>query len=133
VSSYFCSYFCRFFGGCPHIAHIDYPKPNNTSTFPKLTALSLSNVFHEENQPCHLVLKDKSIPITVNLTKYDAPEQRYCPAQVYEIVEDVDGKPRLQINAANCLHCKSCDIKAPLQNITWKPPEGGGEPNYSGM
>jgi len=113
--------------------HIDYAGPDNTTTFPKLTALSLSNVFHEENQPCHLVLKDKRIPITVNLTKYDAPEQRYCPAQVYEIVKDENGNPRLQINAANCLHCKSCDIKDPTQNITWKPPEGGGGPNYSGM
>jgi len=112
---------------------IAYPKADGKVTFPKLTALSLSNVFHEENQPCHLILTNKDAPITVNLKYYDAPEQRYCPANVYEIVADKDGKAQLQINASNCLHCKSCDIKDPTQNITWQPPEGGGGPNYSGM
>jgi len=112
---------------------IAYSKADSMVTFPKLTALSLSNVFHEENQPCHLVLADKNVPIDVNLKYYDAPEQRYCPANVYEIVTDKDGKARLQINGSNCLHCKSCDIKDPTQNITWQPPEGGGGPNYSGM
>ena len=116
-----------------HYQAIRYPKPDGIVTFPKLTALSLSNVFHEENQPCHLVLIDQKIPIAVNLARYDAPEQRYCPANVYEIVTDAKQQPCLQINAANCLHCKTCDIKDPTQNITWQPPEGGGGPNYSGM
>lgn len=111
---------------------IDYPKPDNQLTFDRLTSVYLSNTHHEENQPCHLQLAAEKIAITVNLTEYAAPETRYCPAQVYEIVEK-DGQPRLQINAANCLHCKACDIKDPTQNIKWVPPESGGGPCYSNM
>lgn len=110
---------------------INYPKPDNQVTFDLPSSLYLSNTFHEENQPCHLQLKDKSIPIEYNLPKYDAPEQRYCPAGVYEILKQ--DNLRLQINAQNCLHCKTCDIKDPLQNINWVPPEGGGGPNYEEM
>ena len=106
---------------------IQYPKPDGKITFNKLAALQLSNTNHEENQPPHLKLKNPNIPITINLALYDAPEQRYCPAQVYEILYDSEGKnPRLQINAVNCIHCKTCDIKDPTQNIDWIPPEGGG-------
>ena len=93
----------------------------------------LSNTNHEEDQPVHLTLRDPSVPIRVNLKIYDAPEQRYCPAGVYEIVAAPTGEPRLQINAQNCVHCKTCDIKDPNQNITWVPPEGGGGPNYPNM
>jgi electron-transferring-flavoprotein dehydrogenase len=94
----------------------------------------ISNTNHEENQPPHLTLKDADVPIAVNLATYGAPEQRYCPAQVYEIVRDDDGlNPRLQINAQNCVHCKTCDIKDPTQNIVWVAPEGGGGPNYPNM
>ena len=94
----------------------------------------LSNTGHEEDQPCHLTLKDPAVAITLNLARYDAPEQRYCPAGVYEILrDDASGEPRLQINAANCLHCKTCDIKDPTQNIVWRAPEGGGGPNYPNM
>ena len=94
----------------------------------------ISNTNHEENQPAHLTLKDPSVPIAVNLAHYDAPEQRYCPAGVYEIVRDREqGAPRLQINAQNCVHCKTCDIKDPTQNINWVVPEGGGGPNYPNM
>ena len=101
-------------------------------SFYKLSNLSYSFTRHEEEQPVHLHLKDKKAPIEVNLAKYDAPEQRYCPANVYEIV--TDGKsPRLQINAQNCIHCKTCDIKDPGQNIHWVVPEGGGGPNYPDM
>ena len=92
----------------------------------------LSNTNHEEDQPVHLTLKDAEVPITVNLALYDGPEQRYCPAGVYEIVEE-GGSPRLQINAQNCVHCKTCDIKDPTQNINWVVPEGGGGPNYPNM
>jgi electron-transferring-flavoprotein dehydrogenase len=92
----------------------------------------LSNTNHEEDQPSHLVLKDPSIPLKVNLPEYDGPEQRYCPAGVYEYVADGDGKQRLQINAQNCVHCKTCDIKDPTQNIEWVTPQGGGGPNYPG-
>ena len=95
--------------------------------------MHLSNTGHEEDQPCHLKLTDPSIPIEHNLPKYAEPAQRYCPAGVYEVVEDNDGKPRFQINFANCVHCKTCDIKDPSQNITWVPPEGGGGPKYSAM
>ena len=114
---------------CPKI---DYPKPDGVLTFDRLSSVFLSNTNHEEEQPCHLQLKDASIPITVNLAKYDAPEQRYCPAGVYEIVHEEAG-PRLQINAQNCVHCKTCDIKDPTQNIVWVTPEGGGGPNYPNM
>lgn len=111
---------------------IAYPKPDNTITFDRLSSIFLSNVQHEEDQPCHLKLKDSVIPININLALYDAPEQRYCPAGVYEIIGDT-GNERLQINAPNCIHCKACDIKDPTQNINWQPPEGGGGPNYIGM
>jgi len=112
---------------------IEYPKPDGKVSFDKLSSVYLSNTNHEENQPCHLTLKDPRIPITVNLPEYDAPEQRYCPAGVYEIVRDGDGAARLQINAQNCVHCKTCDIKDPTQNINWVVPEGGGGPNYPNM
>ena len=113
---------------------INYPRPDGEVTFDRLSSVYISNTNHEENQPPHLTLKDASVPITVNLEKYDAPEQRYCPAQVYEIVRDDDGaNPRLQINAQNCVHCKTCDIKDPTQNIVWVAPEGGGGPNYPNM
>jgi electron-transferring-flavoprotein dehydrogenase len=112
---------------------IEYPKPDGKVSFDKLSSVYLSNTNHEENQPCHLTLKDPSIPITVNLKDYDAPEQRYCPAGVYEIVREAGGAPRLQINAQNCVHCKTCDIKDPTQNINWVVPEGGGGPNYPNM
>ena len=92
----------------------------------------LTNTYHEEDQPCHLTLKDASIPIAVNLPKFDEPAQRYCPAGVYEIVEESTG-PRFQINAQNCIHCKTCDIKDPAQNINWVVPEGTGGPNYGNM
>jgi len=112
---------------------IAYPKPDNVLTFDKLTSLQFSGVYHEDSEPVHLILHNKKIPIQVNLKKYAAPETRYCPANVYEIVQDTQGKPHLQINAQNCIHCKTCDIKDPLQNITWLPPQGGEGPNYSGM
>ena len=113
---------------------IDYPKPDGVITFDKLTSVSFSATNHEEDQPVHLTLKDDSVPVSVNLAEYDAPEQRYCPAGVYEIVRDDDGSnPRLQINAQNCVHCKTCDIKDPTQNIVWVTPEGGGGPNYPNM
>jgi len=113
---------------------IDYPKPDGVVSFDRLSSVFLSATNHEENQPVHLQLKDPSIPIDVNLALYDAPEQRYCPAGVYEFVRDVDGlNPRLQINAQNCVHCKTCDIKDPTQNINWVVPEGGGGPNYPNM
>lgn len=111
---------------------IHYPKPDGVITFDKLSSVYLSNTNHEENQPCHLRLKDASVPIAVNLARFDAPEQRYCPAGVYEIVTE-NSQPRLQINAQNCVHCKACDIKDPTQNIVWTVPEGGGGPNYQGM
>jgi electron-transferring-flavoprotein dehydrogenase len=113
---------------------IDYPKPDGVVTFDRLSSVFLSNTNHEEDQPVHLRLKDENVPIAVNLEKYDAPEQRYCPAGVYEIIRDADeSNPRLQINAQNCLHCKTCDIKDPTQNIHWVVPEGGGGPNYPNM
>lgn len=115
---------------CEHIA---YPKPDGVVSFDRLSSLYLSNVNHEENQPCHLQIKDMNTPIAVNLALYDAPEQRYCPAGVYEIIQSENGQPKLQINAQNCIHCKTCDIKDPTQNIRWVPPEGGGGPNYGGM
>ena len=115
-----------------HYAPIAYPKPDGKLTFDRLSSVFVSNTNHEEDQPVHLTLKDAEVPITVNLALYDAPEQRYCPAGVYEIVEEA-GSPRLQINAQNCVHCKTCDIKDPTQNINWVVPEGGGGPNYPNM
>ncbi len=113
---------------------IDYPKPDGTLTFDRLTSVSLSNTNHEEDQPVHLRLTETSVAVDHNLALYDAPEQRYCPAGVYEIVREEDGSnPRLQINAQNCVHCKTCDIKDPTQNINWTVPEGGGGPNYPNM
>jgi electron-transferring-flavoprotein dehydrogenase len=113
---------------------IDYPKPDGRITFDRLSSVFISNTNHEEDQPSHLRLKDASVPVNVNLELYDAPEQRYCPAGVYEIVRDAQGlNPRLQINAQNCVHCKTCDIKDPTQNIDWVVPEGGGGPNYPNM
>lgn len=114
-------------------APIQYPKPDGVLTFDRLSSVFLSNTNHEENQRCHLQLRDESIPITVNLARYGAPETRYCPAGVYEILGEEEGSPRLQINAQNCLHCKTCDIKDPTQNIHWTVPEGGGGPNYPNM
>ena len=111
---------------------IAYPKPDGVLTFDRLSSVAASNVAHEEDQPAHLTLKDPAIPITVNLARYDAPETRYCPAGVYEIVTEGQN-PRLQINAQNCVHCKTCDIKDPTQNIHWVVPEGGGGPNYPNM
>ena len=111
---------------------IDYPKPDGVLTFDRLSSVFLSSTNHEEDQPCHLRLADAGVPITVNLAAYDAPEQRYCPAGVYEIVREQTG-PRLQINAQNCVHCKTCDIKDPTQNITWVTPQGGEGPIYNGM
>lgn len=112
---------------------IDYPKPDGVISFDRLTSVFLSNTNHEEDQPIHLTLKDADVPIRVNLALYDAPEQRYCPAGVYEIVDTDTATPRLQINAQNCVHCKTCDIKDPIQNINWVVPEGGGGPNYPNM
>jgi electron-transferring-flavoprotein dehydrogenase len=112
---------------------IEYPKPDGVLTFDRLSSVFLSNTNHEENQPAHLKLRDPALAIEVNLRLYDAPEQRYCPAGVYEIVRDEAGTPRLQINAQNCVHCKTCDIKDPRQNIDWVVPEGGGGPNYVNM
>ncbi len=111
---------------------IAYPKPDGVLTFDRLSSVFLSGTNHEEDQPVHLVLADPSIPIQQNLPVYAEPAQRYCPAAVYEVVMD-GGAPRFQINAQNCVHCKTCDIKDPAQNITWVPPEGGGGPNYAGM
>ena len=116
---------------CPGI---DYPKPDGEVTFDRLSSVFLSNTNHEEDQPVHLTLKDESVPPSRStLAEYDAPEQRYCPAGVYEIVGQDDEEPRLQINAQNCVHCKTCDIKDPGQNINWVVPEGGGGPNYPNM
>ena len=112
---------------------IDYPKPDGVLTFDRLSSVFISNTNHEEDQPVHLTLKDQDIPTTINLPVYAGPEQRYCPAGVYEFVEDGNGEPRLQINAQNCVHCKTCDIKDPTQNINWVTPEGGGGPNYPNM
>jgi electron-transferring-flavoprotein dehydrogenase len=113
---------------------IAYPKPDGVITFDRLSSVFISNTNHTEDQPSHLTLKDPAVPIRINLELYDAPEQRYCPAGVYEIVRDAKGaNPRLQINAQNCVHCKTCDIKDPTQNIVWVAPEGGGGPNYPNM
>ena len=105
-------------------------------TFDKPSSVYVSSTNHEENQPVHLTLKDDSVPVAINLAKYDGPEQRFCPAGVYEYIDDEDagkGVQKLQINAQNCVHCKTCDIKDPTQNINWVVPEGGGGPNYPNM
>ncbi|MBP6250314.1 MAG: electron transfer flavoprotein-ubiquinone oxidoreductase [Leptothrix sp. (in: Bacteria)] len=115
---------------CPKI---DYPKPDGQISFDRLGSVFISNTNHEENQPAHLTLKDAGKPVIVNLAQYAGPEFRYCPAGVYEFMKNEDGSDRLQINAQNCLHCKTCDIKDPTQNIVWVTPEGGGGPNYAGM
>ncbi|MGF6507963.1 electron transfer flavoprotein-ubiquinone oxidoreductase [Paraburkholderia sp. 32] len=112
---------------------IDYPKPDGKLTFDRLSSVYISNTNHEENQPAHLTLKDPSVPVGVNLEIYAGPEARFCPAGVYEYVKDDEGADRLQINAQNCVHCKTCDIKDPTQNIVWVAPEGGGGPNYTSM
>jgi len=112
---------------------INYPKPDNKLTFDRLTSVFLSNTNHEEDQPCHLTLKNPDIPISHNLPLFDEPAQRYCPAGVYEVVDNADGSKRFQINAQNCVHCKTCDIKDPTQNIVWITPEGAGGPNYPNM
>jgi electron-transferring-flavoprotein dehydrogenase len=113
---------------------IAYPKPDGRISFDRLGSVFISNTNHEENQPSHLRLLDPEKAIAVNYALYDSPEQRYCPAGVYEILTEPDGsKPRLQINAQNCVHCKTCDIKDPTQNIDWVVPEGGGGPNYPNM
>ncbi len=114
-------------------APIAYPKPDGKLSFDRLSSVFISNTNHEENQPAHLTLKNSSVPVATNLAKYGGPESRYCPAGVYEFVKNEDGSDRLQINAQNCVHCKTCDIKDPTQNIVWITPEGGGGPNYVGM
>ncbi len=114
---------------CPRIS---YPKPDGLISFDKLSSVYLSNTNHEEDQPCHLTLRDTAAPVAINFARYDGPEQRFCPAGVYEFVEE-GNETRLQINAANCVHCKTCDIKDPTQNIVWVVPEGGGGPNYPNM
>ncbi|MFP5398879.1 MAG: FAD-dependent oxidoreductase [Gammaproteobacteria bacterium] len=117
-------------GQCERIA---YPRPDGVITFDRLSSVFISNTNHEENQPAHLTLKDAGVPVAVNLATYAGPEARYCPAGVYEFVGVDEGAPRLVINAQNCVHCKTCDIKDPTQNIVWVTPEGGGGPNYAGM
>jgi electron-transferring-flavoprotein dehydrogenase len=112
---------------------IAYPKPDGVISFDRLSSVFVSNTNHEENQPAHLTLKDATVPVSTNLARYAGPEGRYCPAGVYEFVKNEDGSDRLQINAQNCVHCKTCDIKDPTQNIVWVTPEGGGGPNYVGM
>jgi electron-transferring-flavoprotein dehydrogenase len=112
---------------------IAYPKPDGKLTFDRLSSVFISNTNHGEDQPAHLTLKDAGVPVSINLATYDGPEARYCPAGVYEYVKKDDGSDRLQINAQNCVHCKTCDIKDPTQNIVWVTPEGGGGPNYAGM
>jgi electron-transferring-flavoprotein dehydrogenase len=115
---------------CPQIT---YPKPDGVFTFDRLSSVFISNTNHGEHQPAHLTLKDAGVPVSINLAKFAGPESRYCPAGVYEFVKNADDSYRLQINAQNCVHCKTCDIKDPTQNIVWVAPEGGGGPNYSGM
>jgi electron-transferring-flavoprotein dehydrogenase len=112
---------------------IAYPKPDGVISFDRLSSVALSFTNHEEDQPCHLQLKDPSVPVAINLARFAGPEARFCPAGVYEFLGHEEGEPRLQINAQNCVHCKTCDIKDPTQNITWVTPEGGGGPNYPNM
>jgi electron-transferring-flavoprotein dehydrogenase len=112
---------------------IAYPKPDGKLTFDRLSSVFISNTNHAEDQPAHLTLKDASVPVKVNLAQFAGPESRYCPAGVYEFVKNDDNTDRLQINAQNCVHCKTCDIKDPTQNIVWVTPEGGGGPNYTNM
>jgi len=112
---------------------IDYPRPDGTLSFDRLTNVSFSATNHEESQPCHLHLADPDVPIKVNLPEFDEPAQRYCPAGVYEVVEEEGKDPRFVINFQNCVHCKTCDIKDPSQNITWVTPQGGDGPNYPNM
>ena len=119
-------------GKASRFKHIDYPKPDGTISFDRLTNVAYSATNHEESQPCHLRLADPTVPLRVNLPDYDEPAQRYCPAGVYEVLEG-DGGPRFQINFQNCVHCKTCDIKDPSQNITWVTPQGGDGPNYPNM
>jgi len=114
------------------VAEINYPKPDSVLSFDKLSSVFLSNTNHAEEQPCHLLLADKSIPLTVNMKKYAEPAQRYCPAGVYEVEATAEGD-KFVINSQNCIHCKTCDIKDPSQNITWVTPEGTGGPNYPNM
>jgi electron-transferring-flavoprotein dehydrogenase len=117
-----------------HFAPIDYPRPDGVLSFDRLTNVAFSFTNHDESQPCHLVLKDPRIPVDINLPRFAEPAQRYCPAGVYEIVRDEDGaNPRFVINFQNCVHCKTCDIKDPLQNIVWTTPQGGDGPNYPNM
>jgi electron-transferring-flavoprotein dehydrogenase len=115
------------------VEKIRYPKPDGVLTFDRLSSVFVGNVNHEENQPAHLTLQDAGVPVAINLARYAGPESRYCPAGVYEYLGVEEGQPRLQINAQNCVHCKTCDIKDPTQNIVWVTPEGGGGPNYAGM
>jgi len=112
---------------------IDYPKPDGVLSFDRLTNLAYSGTNHDPDQPGHLRLTDPSIPIAINLAKYAEPAQRYCPAGVYEVIAEPGKEPRFQINFQNCVHCKTCDIKDPSQNITWVTPQGGGGPNYPNM
>jgi electron-transferring-flavoprotein dehydrogenase len=112
---------------------IDYPKPDGKLSFDRLTNVAFSFTNHAEEQPAHLQLKDASVPISVNLPKYDEPAQRYCPAGVYEVVREEGKDPRFVVNFQNCVHCKTCDIKDPSQNITWVTPQGGDGPNYPNM
>jgi electron-transferring-flavoprotein dehydrogenase len=112
---------------------IEYRKPDNIVSFDKTSSVFMSNTNHEEDQPCHLTLTDPELPITFTLGEYDEPAQRYCPAGVYEVIGNEDGSDRFQINAQNCVHCKTCDIKEPSQNINWVVPEGAGGPNYPNM
>ncbi|KRO91177.1 MAG: hypothetical protein ABS24_04865 [SAR92 bacterium BACL26 MAG-121220-bin70] len=112
---------------------IDYKKPDNLISFDKASSVFMSNTNHEEDQPCHLRLTDPQLPISFTLGEYDEPAQRYCPVGVYEVVKNDDGSDRFQINAQNCVHCKTCDIKEPSQNINWVVPEGAGGPNYPNM
>jgi len=112
---------------------ITYEPPDNVVTFDRASSIHLASIEHREDQPCHLLLADASIPIASNLPRFQEPAQRYCPAGVYEIVQDDQGNPQFRINAGNCIHCKTCDIKDPAQNIRWVPPEGGSGPNYGGL
>ncbi len=115
-----------------NVPNISYPKPDGVLSFDKPSSVYLSGTQHEENQPCHLQLLDVNVVTDSHIPQFDEPSQRYCPAGVYEIIE-VGGRKQLQINASNCLHCKTCDIKDPSANIKWTPPEGGGGPNYQAM